>query len=64
MTEYEMEGKIIKDVLEREGIKLNPEKITIEAIIDYMAYWPADYSIYEWIEDTKMNEPDCFIKEV
>lgn len=58
MKNYEVVVEEIKGILEQEGIKL--VNITIEDIIEYLSFAPEDYSIYNWIEDTKVNYPEYF----
>ncbi len=48
----------IKGVFNQEGIEL--VDITVEDVVEYLSNSPADYSIYNWIDDTKTNYPECF----
>lgn len=57
---------MVADVLEHEGIVLNEDECTLSATVEYMIITNTlgeHYSIYDWIEDTRENYPECF-KEV
>jgi hypothetical protein len=56
-------AKIIEDVLAHEGIVLNEDECSAHSVAEYLVIVGDDYSIYQWIKDTKMNYPECF-KEV
>ena len=56
-NEYEAAVEEIKGVFKQEGIEL--VDITVEDVVEYLSMLPADYSIYNWIEDTKTNYPEC-----
>lgn len=50
----------IKKALEKEGLKLSQE-VTIGDIMEYLEMAEDDYTIFDWIKDTKMNYPECFL---
>jgi hypothetical protein len=52
--------KIVLDVLNHEGLVLNEEECNASSIAEYLLIAGEDYSIYQWIEDTRMNYPECF----
>lgn len=58
---------VIRDTLKKEiskrGLKLNPEKIDIDSAAEYIASAGDEYSVDQWIKDTKQNYPDHFLDE-
>ena len=56
----------IKDELQQKlrqrGLQLNPEKNNLDAAAEYILMGGSDYSVDQWIEDTKRNYPDHFIR--
>lgn len=55
--------KMVLDVLEHEGLVLNEDECSARSIAEYLIIVGPEYSIYQWIEDTKKNYPESF-KEV
>lgn len=56
-------GTALETELKKRHLKLNPEKITVEAAAEYIQMAGDDYSVEEWIADTLQNYPDHIIKE-
>lgn len=57
---------MVADVLAHEGIVLNEDECTLSATVEYMIITNTmgeHYSIYDWINGTRENFPECF-KEV
>lgn len=52
--------KMVADVLEHEGIVLNEEHCSVFSTAQYLLIAGENYSIYQWIEDTRNNYPECF----
>jgi hypothetical protein len=55
--------KMVSDVLKHEGIVLNEEHCSTFSVAQYLLIVGDNYSIYQWIKDTKENYPWSF-KEV
>lgn len=55
--------KMVLDVLEHEGLVLNEDECSVHSVAEYLLIVGPEYSIYQWIEDTKKNYPESF-KEV
>ena len=55
--------QMVLDVLEHEGLVLNEDECSVHSIAQYLLIVGPEYSIYQWIEDTKKNYPESF-KEV
>lgn len=57
----------IRDTLKKEiskrGLKLNTEKVDIDSAAEYIASAGDEYSVDQWIKDTKQNYPDHFLDE-
>lgn len=53
---------LIKQIMEHEGLELNFEECNHEDIEYYLDYCSEGYTIYNWIQDTKENYPECFIR--
>ncbi len=51
--------------LGKNNLKLNPEEIDLETAAEYiyMATGEGDYTVQDWIKDTKENYPECFLNE-
>jgi hypothetical protein len=52
--------KMVLDVLEHEGLVLNEDESSVQSVAEYLLIVGPEYSIYQWIEDTKKNYPECF----
>ena len=52
--------KMVQDTLAHEGIKLNEDVCDVHSTTEYLLIMGEEYSIYQWIEDTKKNYPECF----
>jgi len=53
----------IKIILEQKGLKL-AEGYDIWSIIDYLDMVDdPEYTIFDWIKDTKMNYPETFVTD-
>ena len=50
----------LKALLEREGYSLSDEDI--QAAVEYIEMSGEDYTIFQWLEDTKMNYPEFLEK--
>ena len=55
--------QLVLDVLEHEGLELNEDECTAYSVAEYLVIVGPEYSIYQWINDTRENYPECF-KEV
>lgn len=53
----------LKKEIAKRGLKLNPEVIDIDSAAEYIASAGDDYSVDQWIKDTKANYPDHFLTE-
>lgn len=51
--------------LGKNNLKLNPEEIDLETAAEYiyMATGEGEYTVQDWIKDTKENYPECFLNE-
>ena len=55
-------AKMVEDVLRHEGLVLNDEECSATDVAQYLLITGDDYSIYQWIEDTKSNYPESFLE--
>lgn len=62
-SKWDSIGTALETELKKRHLKLNPEKITVEAAAEYIQMAGDDYSVEEWIADTLQNYPDHIIKE-
>ena len=53
----------LKKEIAKRGLKLNPEVIDIDSAAEYIASAGDDYSVDQWIKDTKANYPNHFLTE-
>jgi hypothetical protein len=53
-------AKIVEDVLAHEGLVLNEDECSAHDVAQYLLIVGDDYSIYQWIKDTKENYPESF----
>ena len=54
---------MVADVLEHEGVELDEDECCLASVVEYLEIsnsFGEHYSIYDWIEDTRMNYPECF----
>lgn len=51
--------------LGKNNLKLNPEEMDLETAAEYiyMSGANAEYTVQDWIKDTKENYPECFLNE-
>ena len=51
--------------LGKNNLKLNPEEIDLETAAEYiyMSTGEGEYTVQDWIKDTKENYPECFLNE-
>ena len=62
MDEIELCVKMIRDVLDHEGIKLNHELTDEFGVLDYLLSCDEEYTIYDYIDETKEWYPEYFKK--
>ena len=62
MDERELCVKMIRDVLDHEGIKLNTELTDEFGVLDYLLSCDEEYTIYDYIDETKEWYPEYFKK--
>ena len=55
-------AKMIRDVLDHEGIKLNTELTDEFGVLDYLLSCDEEYTIYDYIDETKEWYPEYFKK--
>ena len=60
MDERELCIKMIRDVLDHEGIKLNTELIDEFGVWNYLLSCDEEYTIYDYIDETKKRYPEYF----
>lgn len=63
MDERELCVKMIRDVLDHEGIKLNTELTDEFEVLGYLLSCDEEYTIYDFIDETKERFPEYFKKK-
>ena len=56
-------AKMIRDVLDHEGIKLNTEFTDEFGVLGYLLACDEEYTIYDYIDETKERCPEYFKKK-